>query len=499
MTDVDSERVVVLAPIGRDAALTCSVLRDVGFTAEPVVDGAALRAAIDEGVGAAVIALEALADALAADLAATLAHQPAWSDLPLVVLGTIGGPTNAAQVDRLAALGNVTLLERPVAVRELATAVRAALRGRRRQYDARRAIAHRDQFLAMLGHELRNPLAAISLAANGLQRSADPARRERHVGVVLRQTAHLARLVDDLLDVARLTTGRIALSRAPVDVGAQLRACLAVAEETARARGLSLVASVPEGPLVVDGDADRLQQVFANLVGNALKYTPASGRIEVEAAAVDGEVVVRVKDTGVGIAPDVLPRVFELFVQAPEALDRAQGGLGIGLTLVQQIVALHGGRVVAKSDGPGRGTEMTVTLPRVVAPVAGVAPRGGTDTTRRRRRVVVVEDSDDVREALTVFYGDLGHDVTTARDGPTGLAQILALEPDLAVVDIGLPGLDGFEVARRARAVVGSRVRLAAVTGYGQPGDRARTRAAGFDAHLTKPVRPVDLEALLDD
>jgi len=353
----------------------------------------------------------------------------------------------------------------------------------------------KDEFFAMLGHELRNPLGAITTALHvidtgepGDQRSAQA--RE----IVARQVRHLVRLVDDLLDVTRLATGKITLGRRPVDLAALARRVVTTLAATTPTLRLQVQA---DGSAWIEADETRLEQILANLLGNAVKFTPAGGRVTVAVETRDHEATLRVEDTGAGIPADLLPRIFDLFVQGHTGLHRPAPGLGIGLTLVKRLVDLHDGRIEVESEGPGRGSAFTVRFPRCPAPrdTADAAPRPVGPPVRRR--VLIVEDNDDARDMLRHLLTRTGHEVHEAADGLAGLYQALALRPDAAVIDIGLPGLDGYEVARRIRAGGDAGVLLVAVTGYGQSGDRQRSTEAGFDAHLTKPVDPVALEALL--
>jgi PAS domain S-box-containing protein len=354
----------------------------------------------------------------------------------------------------------------------------------------------KDEFLAMLGHELRNPLGAASSAARVLM-IADPHGGEAAAAreVMGRQLRHLTRLVDDLLDVSRAMTGKIVLRRERVDLGAVARRtvdALIAGDRLARHR-----VTVDAAVAWVDADPTRLEQIVSNLVENAAKYTPDGGTIVVRSRP-DGErAVLTVTDSGIGIAADLLPRVFELFVQGDRALDRRGGGLGIGLTLVQRLAEMHDGDVTASSDGPNLGSTFTVRLP-AAAPAAAVEVVEHVSTPPARARVLIVEDNDDAREMLSQLLRLLGHEVHEATEGATAVRLALALKPDLVLVDVGLPGMDGYEVARRLRhAADGTPLRLVAVTGYGQPEDRARALAAGFDRHLVKPVDPAAIERLL--
>jgi PAS domain S-box-containing protein len=365
--------------------------------------------------------------------------------------------------------------------------------------EAEGASRAKDEFLAMLGHELRNPLSAIRNAV--ITASLDAGARDRALGIIRRGADQLTRLVDDLLDVARVTHGKISLRRERVRLAAVVERVVEAMRSLADERAHRLEISLPSEPLEVDGDQTRLEQVLANLVSNAIKYTERGGRIEVALARERGEAVLRVRDDGVGIAPEMLPRVFDLFAQAGRGLDRAPSGLGIGLTVVRGLIELHGGRVEVHSEGAGRGAEFVVRLP-VLSPrpeaAAPAAPVASAPTASRRARVLLVEDNPDAAESLQMLLELLGHEAHVAHDGTAAVPLALAHRPDVMLVDIGLPGLDGYEVARRVRAEpsLASTV-LVAVTGYGRPEDKREALAAGFDLHLTKPVEPDALRGLV--
>jgi signal transduction histidine kinase/integral membrane sensor domain MASE1/ActR/RegA family two-component response regulator len=360
--------------------------------------------------------------------------------------------------------------------------------------EAEAANRSKDEFLAMLSHELRNPLGAISSAIQVLDRVNEASTAARARAVIARQTQHLSRLVEDLLDVSRAMTGKIAVRHDVVDLAALAERVVAglTARHAARAGDIS----VATRPVRVLGDTVRLEQVVSNLVENALKYTPPGGRVAVSVLDDNGAAVLAVDDSGVGIAAELLPHVFDLFVQADHSLERTAGGLGIGLTLVRQIVELHGGTVDAASGGVGRGSRFTVRLPTTaVSPRPPDAPPARGD---RRQRILVVEDNDDAREMLRELVRLLGHDVHDVADGLSGVAMAIRMQPDVTLIDIGLPGVDGYDVARRIRSDArGGRLRLVALTGYGRPEDRDRVLAAGYDEHLVKPVEPARLAALL--
>ncbi len=361
------ELVLVWAPRGRDGTLACELLKRTGIAADTCATVGELIARMNT-VGCAVITAEAL-DRTARDaLAAALTEQPPWSDFPIVLFAPRGVDRADEALAAVKLLGNVAILERPVHSGTLVSAVVSALRGRRRQYEARDAIHRRDEFLAMLGHELRNPLAAIMLA---LETSpalpTDPGAKQRTI--IDRQARHLTRLVDDLLDVARVTSGKVRLQREPIDLNDVAQRCIHGAELAARTRSISLHGSYASAPLMVDGDLVRLEEILNNLIGNAIKYSPAHARVEVRTSSEPGWCVVDIVDTGIGIAPEMLGRVFDLFAQAESSLERSQGGLGIGLTLVHSLVELHGGTIAAQSLGIGHGSRFTVRLPANAAAV----------------------------------------------------------------------------------------------------------------------------------
>jgi signal transduction histidine kinase len=505
-----SETVLVAAALPRDVELTVRLLAGEGYSVAACRD---LRELAEKmpSAGAAIVTEELLdRDGLPA-LAAACAAQPAWSDLPILVFTadrTAAGGGNV--VKSLVALGNVTLVERPVRMSTLLSAVAAALRSRRRQYEVRSlvreledAVFQRDRFLAMLGHELRNPLSALLTAAHVaelLVRQGGGAELKaafgRQHGIIRRQGQTLTRLMDDLLDVSRLRTGKVRVVLEPVD----LREVLARVWETAAAaadrRGIALLPLPAGGPLPVMGDVTRLEQVFHNLLHNAVKYTKRGGTVRAEVQESPSRIEVEVHDTGVGIEPELLPRIFDLFRQVDHTLDRSEGGLGLGLTLAKSLVDLHGGELVARSEGLGRGCTFTVRLPRSARrPAPSPAPAASTGEGARDVCVFVLEDREDNREALVVALGALGCRVISASDGGEGVELILEHKPRVAIVDIGLPGLDGYAVARRVRSALGQAIFLIALTGYGQEDDRRRAAQAGFDVHLTKPA---DLERIAE-
>jgi PAS domain S-box-containing protein len=359
----------------------------------------------------------------------------------------------------------------------------------------------KDEFLAMLGHELRNPLAPVLNAVQIIQQEGgDRPAVKQAAAMIDRQLRRIVRLVDDLLDVSRITKGKIQLRPRREQLGAIVTHALESVRPLIESRKHELSLALPAEAVWLDADPDRLEQVLANLLNNAAKYTEPGGHIRLSVEREGQQAVVRVKDTGIGIRSDMLPRIFDLFVQSDRALDRAQGGLGIGLTLVRKLVEMHGGTAEGFSDGVGKGSEFVVRLP-VVPEVTGLPPEAVPEPARPQGgslRVLVVDDNVDTADSLAMLLRFYGHEVRAVHTGPRALQAARADAPDVILLDIGLPGMDGYEVARRLREQQGSgKVRLIAMTGYGQEADRRRSQDAGFDHHLVKPVDPARLQELL--
>ena len=513
------DRVLILAPTGRDASLACQLLSQEGLACLPCLDENILFQEIEAGAAVAILAEEALQPRTLQTLSEVLGKQGPWSDLPLIIFSRSSGSSESI-LSSLGPLSNATILERPVRVSTLLSAVKAAQRARRRQYQVRdlldrqtEADRRKDEFLAMLGHELRNPLAAIRNALWVLDEAGSRSDQDlRQRDVIERQTRHLVRMVDDLLDVSRVTLGKIILKRQTVDLAEVVSHCLVELDLAALAAGHGLELRVETEPVWVEGDPVRLEQVICNLVQNAIKYTPRGGTLTLSVRTENNEGTVRVRDTGVGITPEMLQQIFAPFTQVESSRSRSEGGLGLGLPLVRGLVELHGGRVEAHSAGPGQGSELIVRLP-LRSSRRSVRRAGATGTSgawpvvvappvppgeKRALSILVVEDNLDGRESLRDLLEIWGHRVDLAENGPEGVERALAELPDVALIDIGLPGLDGNEVARRIRAGGETRrMALIAMTGYGQPEDRRRALQAGFDNYLVKPVDPAHLARLL--
>jgi signal transduction histidine kinase/CheY-like chemotaxis protein len=362
----------------------------------------------------------------------------------------------------------------------------------------RDADRRKDEFLATLSHELRNPLAPIRAAVEVMGRArTDPEIVEQARTIMERQLLHLVRLTDDLLDVSRIAQNKIELRRARIDLREVIDSAVEATRPLIDVSRHTLTVTLPDSPIWMHADFTRLAQAFANLLNNAAKYTPHGGRIRVAVEVRDDTVVVTVADTGVGIPAPMLPRIFDMFTQLQEHKDRTRGGLGIGLALARRLVELHGGTIAAQSDGVGRGSCLTTTLPVAWAPAERPSALGKERRAASPCRVLVADDSRDTAEMMKVMLGLSGHDVRIASDGEEAVAIAQAFEPQIAFLDIGMPRLDGFAAAARIRELLGGRVTLVALTGWGQDEDKQRSREAGFDHHLTKPPEPGVLERLI--
>lgn len=452
-------------------------------------------AELGRGVGAVVVAEEQLRDGALDRLIELIEAQPTWSDLPLLVITRSGRPYPVSK--RLGEVGNVTLIERPIHFRPLVSMVRSALRDRRRQYAIRRSLVNRDRFLAMLGHELRNPLAAIIFGVEQLDSDVPESARE----VIRRQSSNLERIVDDLLDVSRISCGALSFEKERINLAEVVAETSSAFENIARDSDVTLELQISgDASLWVHGDAVRLEQMLGNLLKNAMRYTPAGGRVLVSAEQEGCEAVVRVVDTGIGIPKEMLENIFELFSQAHVELSRREGGLGLGLSLAHRIVESHDGTITADSNGEGEGSKFEVRLPmgNVEAPeqqavtsdeAAGIDPD--------KLHLLVVEDVDDLRGTFCEMLRLRGYEVDEAATGQQGIDTVDADVHDVVLLDIGLPDRDGFEVAQAMR-VDGFDGLLVALTGYSGAEDRERAERAGFDCLLTKPVSFKRLEAVLE-
>lgn len=503
------DRVVLLAPTRRDGTTTASLFgqADIAVTVCATFDE--VLAELTEGSAVVIVPEETLTPANSGRLARIVQEQAPWSDLPILVLA-YAGATSPTMDEAMRTLGNVTVLERPLRVPTLMSAVRTAIRARRRQYELRDYLAERmrteqalqraderkDAFLATLGHELRNPLAPLVSGMHLLRMGKlDDEATARILTLMERQVMHVVRLVDDLLEVSRITRGLMEVRRHPLDLVSIVRGAVEACQPEVAAAGHELRTSITTDRIPVSGDPVRLTQIFANLLTNAVKYTSTGGVIHVTVSRTGDWATVSVRDNGIGIPRAHLTSIFEMFTQVDRSSRRAQGGLGIGLTLVRTLVEMHGGRVEARSDGPNMGSEFIVELPVLREDVA----ESGAPATLRQlpeQRVLIVDDNHDAADTMGALLEALGATVSVVHSGREALEALAHFGPDTMLVDIGMPEMDGYELARRVRA--GSKHRgplLIALTGWGQDDDYDRSRDAGFDHHL---VKPPDIEKLHD-
>jgi signal transduction histidine kinase len=481
------KRILVYAPLGQDAILAEKVLRGSGIEVGRCSSAVELADALGAGAGALLLVEEVVA-ALGPALR-HLEQQPAWSDLPVMVMAKHGADSLEAQraVQRL---GNVTLLERPVRTATLISAARSALRARERQYQVRTLNRRKDEFLATLAHELRNPLAPIRNAMAIVERLHPTPDIDRLAGMVDRQVSHLQRLMDDLLDMARITNGKVDLRVSRTTVAEILTHALEIAEATIREKAHRLTIQQPGETVVLQADHVRVVQTVANLLVNAAKFTPPSGSIDLTVQTRGPMVEFRVRDSGKGIGAASLERIFDMFAQARE-IGEPSAGLGIGLHLAKAFAELHGGTVVAHSDGAGKGSEFVLSLP-VVMEADAVRPAQPGDAGfagKSPGKVLVVDDNVDAASTLAALLGLQGIAVSVAYDGAAAVAAVQRDKPDAVVMDIGMPVMNGYDAARRIRGEFGEREPvLIALTGWGQFADKQRAKDAGFDSHLVKPV-----------
>ena len=496
----------IVTPNAPDAELAVTFLREAGIVARAFESLSQAARALDAASGCLILVEEALVATEIPPLREALAALPAWCDLPLVIVAHDVGALTQVVPEAFPTSGNVTLLERPLNPHSLVSAVQVALRATARQGEVGALLAQReselrmrDEFLAMLAHELRNPLAPMRNALYILDhRRIDDPIVGRNMKILARQVEHMVRMVDDLLDVSRLEHGKVALKTERLDLNRVVSAAVESCLPSVQARGHQVAVHFGAEAVPVDGDPVRLEQVVCNLVNNAAKFSVRPGDITVHTLVEGTHGLVRVTDRGVGFESSAAETLFAPFLQIGQTIDRRAGGLGMGLTIVRRLVELHGGTVEAFSAGPGQGARFDVRIPLAAAGGEAVATPGTDRANVGPRRVVVVEDNDDVRETMHGLLELWGHEVKTAEDGPSGLALVLSERPDAALLDVGLPGMSGYELARKIRErLPRGEIQLIAVTGYGQPTDRDEATRAGFDAHLLKPIDPGSLEVLL--
>lgn len=492
-------RVLLRMVTGRDGTMAVRVLSQAGVSAEVCGDALQIARLMREGAGALLIAEEVLSDAGFATVKQQLQTQEPWSDMPVLVLAR-AGMDSLAITDALQELANVTVLERPMRVSSLVSATRSALAARRRQYQLRGTLTglqeadqRKTEFLATLAHELRNPLAPLRTGLELLAKRNRDTEEDWIHSLMSRQVSHMVRLIDDLMEVSRITRGKIELQFAPVALQDVLRHAVELSLPLIEAHAHRLTVAVPDQRVMVHGDSIRLTQVFSNLLNNAAKYTPRGGQLALSLTHDPAQACVTVSDNGPGIPAHMRDAVFDLFVQVSDASRAAQGGLGIGLTLVKSLVELHGGTVKADSAGlAGDGTRMVVHLPCAggQASLPQASPSGESLTSAAgHQHVLVVDDNEDAADTLVALLQTLGVSATVAYSGARALQLMEERAPTVALLDIGMPGMDGFALAERIRGnPAWSPVTLVALTGWAQKSDRERTAAARFDHHLVKPV-----------
>ncbi|MYM25736.1 response regulator [Duganella sp. FT135W] len=484
-------RILIYAPTGQDAPLAAKVLSTAAIESHVCATLPELAEELERGAGAVLTVEEALAPGGFQLLQSCVARQPDWSDLPIILL-TGSGADSPRVRQAVLGLGNVALLERPVRTLTLITALHATLRARSKQYQVREAARRKDEFLASLGHELRNPLAPIRTSVSLLTHlypQAAPVARIRDV--VERQVRLLTRLVDDLLDVARITSGKIKLQRQLVTLASVMSHVSELCQQASEAKRIHIAWQLPPQEVMLNIDYARVVQIYANILSNAVKFTPQGGHVAVSAAVDDDALLVTIRDDGIGLDTDTIPRIFHMFEQSKTVNGQFSSGLGIGLSLSRQFAEMHGGTVNAVSDGVGKGSEFVIRLPvlghesvRDAVPLAQQASADG-----RKMRVLVVDDNADAADSLTALLDLDGFDAHAVYDGVSAVATVAQQVPDMIIMDLGMPGMDGYETARAIRRIAGAEhILLLALTGWGQVDARKRTVEAGFDHHLVKPV-----------
>ena len=490
-------RILIHAPTGKDARLISQVLEVAGIHSVICAHASDIPRELVKEFGALFIVSEALIPEILAPISHFVKHQPSWSDLPIVVL--CNRRLDSSEMRGLSDdLGNVTLLERPLQSVTLVSAAASALRARSRQYEMREIDRRKDEFLAMLAHELRNPLAPVSAASDLLRLGSLNGGQIRQTSeIISRQVRHMNGLVDDLLDVSRVSRGLVTLENEPLDAGQIMSNAVEQVRPLIDARRHRLTIREPGETACVNGDQKRLIQIIANMLNNAAKYTPEGGEIALTMEVAPNQVKFILTDNGIGMTPKVIDNAFEMFAQAERTSDRTQGGLGIGLALVKRLVELHHGEVSAHSEGLGKGSRFTVVLPRTLkieAPpppqVEAKAPAG------KELRLLIVDDNIDAANMLGMYLEMSRYNVMIESSSKAALVRALAEAPDACLLDIGLPDMDGNQLAQALRVhAETAKTVLIAITGYGQESDKRQTIDAGFDHHL---VKPVDMGKLLN-
>ncbi len=506
-------RVLILGPTAKDIAFCKKVFQNAGIECHACKDIPELCDEFEHGAGLMLITQEVFFKRDSSRLTKLLASQPPWSDIPLLLL--VSSQLDSSQnPERLPPIERVTYIRLPVEVLALVSSVQSALRDRTRQYAARNLLKQReaqaeelrqadrrkDEFLATLAHELRNPLAPLRAGVDILLLDEEVAKdRDDTLNIMDRQLQQMVRLIDDLLDVSRITRDKLTLNLHRVELKGIIQNAIESTRQLIDNSGISLNVSMPHTPIFIFADPARLSQVFANLLNNAAKYTESGGHIELRAHIEAGKLHVEIKDTGIGIQPEMLVNIFEMFSQVDTSLNRSRGGLGIGLTLVKRLVELHGGEVSATSQGTGKGSQFTVKLPLATAEPNESDHNISTPRENLpRHRVLVVDDTPAARFMLSKLLEKLGQDVCVAENALQAIELFETTNPDIVISDIGMPDIDGYELARRLDKLPARHsARLIALTGYGQAQDATLALDAGFDQHLVKPVSMTTLRETL--
>lgn len=487
-----NKRILIYAPMGKNADIAARVMDASNIENQACRTIDELMFELGRGAGAVVTVEEALSPAILTPLQQYVAAQKTWSDIPILLLTKRGADSMSVQ-DAVNRLGNVTLLERPIRISALLSAVRSALRARSRQYQVRDADYRKDEFLASLGHELRNPLAPIRTSV-GLLKHLYPDLQPvaKTYMVVERQIVHLTRLVDDLLDVARITSGKVVLQRTPVLLSDVINHAVEICSALAESKKHVIEINAPKKPVLLDADHARLVQSVANVLSNAVKFTLSPNRILLNVAVEGDTVIFRIRDFGIGLERHSLSRIFDIFAQAETSKGQAPTGLGIGLSLARQFTEMHGGQIDVSSPGLGHGSEFILSLPIVLQSDEERQEKTSSMPESRDvkpQRILVVDDNLDACESLCDLFEAEGYAVSAAYDGFQSVEVARSARPDIVVLDIGLPGIDGYEAARRIRTLPGGESMLMiALTGWGQANDKRLAMEAGFNHHLVKPA-----------
>jgi len=491
------QRILIHTPIGKDAYHVCRILDGVNIEYFVCLTPSEVIRELEIGAAVLLMVEEALSNDFLKSITQFLQKQKTWSDIPILLLCKRGldSPDLRAIYQRL---GNVTIIERPLQIITLVTTINSALRARKRQYEMREVDRRKDEFLAMLAHELRNPLAPISAASQILKIADLNRERTNHSSeIILRQVRHMTGLIDDLLDMSRVSRGLIEINREIVSASNIISLAVEQVLPLINSKSHKLSVEPISEQVYVKGDLKRLVQILSNLLNNAAKYTLEGGSINLKTEFNNNRVSFTVTDNGFGIAPDMLDSIFDMFTQATRSSDRSQGGLGIGLALVKNLVELHDGSVTAQSAGLGYGSTFTVTLPLIEdnhsTSTELLKPTPEAPATLR---LLVVDDNVDAADTLGMYLETFGYEVIIENNAKSALERAISVRPDICLLDIGLPDMDGNKLATLMRANPATKfATLIAITGYGQEQDRKRTTNSGFDYHF---VKPVDVELLLD-